>query len=78
MAKREPLDIPGDVREKLIRISRSRSESAARVRRARILLAYSDGRRISEIAKCYVSPCERFSALKFPTVRPDRDWNIPL
>jgi transposase len=51
MAKREPLKIQPDIREKLISISRSRTESAATVRRARILLAYSDGKRISEIAR---------------------------
>ena len=51
MAKREPLNIQADIRKKLIGISRSRTESVARVRRARILLAYSDGKRISEIAR---------------------------
>jgi len=51
MAKRKPLNIQADIREKLVSISRSRTESAATVRRAQILLAYSKGMRISEIAR---------------------------
>lgn len=51
MAKRGPLNISADIREKLVRISRSRKESIAKVRRARIMLAYSEGSRISEIAR---------------------------
>lgn len=40
-----------EIREKLTAISRSRTEPAARVRRAQILLAYGDGQRITDIAR---------------------------
>ena len=51
MARRATLSLTEEVRGKLTTISRSRSEPAARVRRAQILLAYSDGRRITDIAR---------------------------
>lgn len=51
MAKRGALNIQPDIRKQLLRMSRSRTEPAGKVRRARILLAYSDGKRISEIAR---------------------------
>ena len=50
MNKRAVLELPQEVREYLIRISRSRTEPAAKVRRARILLLYSEDKKISEIA----------------------------
>ena len=51
MARRPPLSLADEMRAELTTISRSRTESAARVRRAQILLAYSDGRRITDIAR---------------------------
>lgn len=51
MARRAPLSLSDEMRTELTTISRSRTESAARVRRAQILLAYSDGRRITNIAR---------------------------
>ncbi len=51
MARRAALSLTEEMRAQLSTISRSRTESAARVRRAQILLAYSDGRRIAEIAR---------------------------
>jgi transposase len=51
MARRPPLSLADEMRAQLTTISRSRTESAARVRRAQILLAYSDGKRITDIAR---------------------------
>ena len=50
MRRRERLELSLEEREQLARISRSRKDSVASVRRARILLLYADGNRISEIA----------------------------
>lgn len=49
--RRGALDISKETRYRLIQISRSRSEPAAKVMRAQILLFYSDGKKISEIAR---------------------------
>jgi transposase len=51
MARRASLSLTEEMRATLTTISRSRTESAARVRRAQILLAYSDGRRVTDIAR---------------------------
>jgi hypothetical protein len=51
MGRRAALSLTEELRAQLSTISRSRTESAARVRRARILLAFSDGRHIAEIAR---------------------------
>lgn len=51
MAKRLPLTLPGEDRKELLRISQSRTESVASVRRAKILLLYGDGIRISDIVR---------------------------
>ena len=51
VARRAALSLTEEIREQLTTISRSRTEPAARVRRAQILLAYSDGRRIAAIAR---------------------------
>ncbi len=51
MRKRASLKLPPDVREQLIRIYRSRTESAGKVRRAGILLMYDEGKKIAEIAR---------------------------
>jgi transposase len=50
MRRRERLELSVEEREELGRISRSRKESLASVRRARILLLYANGKRICEIA----------------------------
>jgi len=50
MRRRKRLELSLEEREQLARISRSRKESVASVRRARVLLLYADGGRISEIA----------------------------
>jgi len=50
ISKRAVLELSQEVREDLIRISRSRTEPEVKVRRAKILLLYSEGKKISEIA----------------------------
>lgn len=51
MAKRKPLALLPEAREELLRISNSRTETASFVQRAKILLLYSDGTRISDIVR---------------------------
>lgn len=51
MSKRKMLNLMTNEKEELARISTSRTESAAAVRRARILLLYNEGKGISEIAR---------------------------
>lgn len=51
MSKRKIVILSSEERKKLKQISNSRTESAARVNRANILLLYSDGKRIAEIAR---------------------------
>jgi transposase len=51
MKKRPPLNLAMDVREKLTEVNRSRTEPAGKVRRAKVLLMYDSGKRISEIAR---------------------------
>lgn len=51
MRRRERLELSVEERERLTRISRSRTEAEASVRRAKILLLYASGKRISEIAR---------------------------
>lgn len=50
-SQRARLDVSPDVKARLSSISRSRIESAARVERAKMLLAYSEGRTVSAIAR---------------------------
>jgi len=50
MAKRKALNLSSIDKEELIKISNSRTEPAAAVRRAKILLFYNEGKRITEIA----------------------------
>lgn len=49
-SRRDSLVLSDDLRARLESVSRSRSESAQRVERARILLAYADGSGASAIA----------------------------
>lgn len=49
MAKRSALNLSPEAREELKRISQSRTESMAKVQRSRILLLYSEGKRITNI-----------------------------
>ena len=51
MAKRKRITLSMENQEKLQQISHSRSEPAGRVRRAKIILMYSGGGKISDIAK---------------------------
>ncbi len=51
MTKREPLNLLPEDNTRLLEISRSRRESAGKVRRAEIILLYSQGNRISEISR---------------------------
>ena len=51
MAKRQALNLSPESREELLRISQSRTEGAAKVQRAKILLQYSDGKRITDITR---------------------------
>lgn len=51
MKKRPPLNLAMDVREKLTEVNRSRTEPAGKVKRAKVLLMYDSGKRISEIAR---------------------------
>jgi transposase len=49
MAKRSALNLSPEARKELIRISQSRTETMAKVQRSRILLLYSEGKRITNI-----------------------------
>jgi transposase len=51
MAKRSALNLPSEAREELTRISQSRTEAMAKVQRAKILLLYSEGKRITDITR---------------------------
>lgn len=51
MAKRAALQLTSKQKEELTRISQSRTESVATVRRAKILLKYAQGQRISRITQ---------------------------
>ena len=51
MAKRKELQFSKEVKKELERISHSRSEAMGKVRRAKILLLYGEGKRKSEIAQ---------------------------
>ena len=49
MAKRQKLNLSSDEIEKLTEISKSRVQSASRVQRAKVLLHYYNGEKISQI-----------------------------
>ena len=49
--RRGALELSEDIRKRLLLISRSRSQPAAKVMRAGILISYSEGERISEIVR---------------------------
>ena len=51
MGKRAVLKLSAQVTEELIQITRARNEAAAKVQRAKIMLLYAKGKRISEIAR---------------------------
>ncbi len=51
MTKRKALNLNTDDKEELTRISDSRTEAAAAVRRAKVLLSYNEDQRITEIAR---------------------------
>lgn len=51
MGKRAILELSTQVKEELIQITRARTEAAAKVQRAKIILLYSDGKRISQIVQ---------------------------
>jgi transposase len=51
VSKRAKLEVPAEEMDYLIQCSRSRTEGAAKVHRAKILLAYHQGESISEIAR---------------------------
>ena len=51
ISKRAKLEVPAEEMDYLIQCSRSRTEGAAKVHRAKILLAYHQGESISEIAR---------------------------
>jgi transposase len=51
MAKRKSLILSSEMREELLRISNSRTEAVSSVQRAKILLLYSGGTRISDIVR---------------------------
>jgi hypothetical protein len=51
MSKRKKVILSADEREQLTQISKSRTESAARVKRAKILLLYSEDTTIAEIVR---------------------------
>ncbi len=51
MGKRAILELSTQVKEELIQITRTRTEAAAKVQRAKIILLYSDGKRISQIVQ---------------------------
>ncbi|HET6421976.1 MAG TPA: IS630 family transposase, partial [Geobacteraceae bacterium] len=51
MAKRSALNLSSEAREELTRISQSRTEAMAKVLRSKILLLYSEGKRITDITR---------------------------
>lgn len=51
MAKRKALELNSHDKEELVKISTSRTEAAAAVNRAKIILLYNDGERVTNIAK---------------------------
>lgn len=51
MARRNALTLSSQVREDLLRVSNSRTAAASSVQRAKILLLYGDGKRISDIVR---------------------------
>ena len=51
ISRRARLALSDDMRSMLEAVVRARSESVQRVERARILLAYADGRSVSAIAR---------------------------
>lgn len=51
MVKRKALNLSTKDKEELTRISNSRTEASAAVRRAKVLLFYNEGQRITEIAR---------------------------
>jgi len=51
MTKRNALTLSSQVRDELLRVSNSRSEAASSVQRAKILLLYGDGMRITDIVR---------------------------
>lgn len=51
VSRRAPLELAPEVREELDRLSASRTQSRSRVERARMLLAYADGQKVSAIAR---------------------------
>lgn len=51
MVKRSTLNLSTEAREELTRISQSRTEAMARVQRSKILLLYSEGKRITDITR---------------------------
>jgi len=51
MVKRAPLSLSPEEQKELLRISQSRTEAAAAVRRAKVLFLYSNGMRISNIVR---------------------------
>jgi transposase len=51
VSKRAKLEVPAEEMDYLIQCSRSRTEGAAKVHRAKILLAYQQGESISKIAR---------------------------
>jgi transposase len=51
MTRRNTLTLSSQVREELLRVSNSRTEAASSVQRAKILLFYGDGKRISDIVR---------------------------
>jgi len=51
MTKRKSLNLSTGDKEELTRISNSRTEGSAGVRRAKVLLSYNEGKRITEIAR---------------------------
>jgi len=51
MARRKALTLSSQIREDLLRVSNSRTASASSVQRAKILLFYGNGKRISDIVR---------------------------
>lgn len=51
MTRRKALTLSSQVREDLLRVSNSRTAAASSVQRAKILLLYGDGKRISDIVR---------------------------
>ena len=50
-SRRAPLELPAEIRERLTVISKARTEPKSHVERARMLLAYAEGRSISALAR---------------------------